>query len=423
MKNVNDYPGNTDNERIEAAIRDRRDGVVLIPPRASEREPERNWWLLDRAVTLPGDTTLILENCRIKLSDSCRDNFFRSANCGFGMADPEQVSNIRICGVGNVVLEGADHPRATGDSSKILACPCPKNFTGAEHPSFDDLHRHSYGTDAGKPGETPRGDWRNIGILIANADHVSIENLKIVEQHAWAISLESCSHAEIRGIEFCARMTRTIDGALHNNENQDGINLRAGCRDVVISNIGGTTGDDVIALTAIASPRTGHAGGELGFTEVMPNDFSKREKDIRNVIIRDVHACPAGGCKILRLLALGGAEIHGVTVDGLVDTSPDDFHTRTTVEVGAAPGIMGEPNHPYGEQAECSIFDVAFSNIISNADRVFHIPGGLQNAVIGNVINRNPGGKVLAIKNPELLENVKCFNVSDEKPEPPERPR
>ena len=184
MKNVNDYQGSTDNEQIEAAIRDRRDGVVLIPPRRSERDPKRTWWLLDRAVLLPENTTVIIENCRIKLSDSCRDNFFRSANCGFGMAEPEPISNIHIRGVGSVVLEGADHPRATGDGSKILACPCPKNFTGAKHPSFEDLHRHSYGTDAGKPGKLQRGDWRNIGILFANADHVSIENLKIVEQHA-----------------------------------------------------------------------------------------------------------------------------------------------------------------------------------------------------------------------------------------------
>ena len=45
MKNVNDYPGRDDDERIEAAIR---------------------------------------ENRRIKLSGACRDNFFRSADHGYG---------------------------------------------------------------------------------------------------------------------------------------------------------------------------------------------------------------------------------------------------------------------------------------------------------------------------------------------------
>ena len=418
MKNVNDYAGNTDNERIEAAIRDDQDNVVIIPPRCSEREPERDWWRLDRAVRLPGNTTVILENCRIKLSDSCRDNFFRSANCGAGFANPEAVSDIHIRGVGNVVLEGADHPRSTGDAGKILGCPCPKNYTGAENPTFEDLHRHSYGTDAGKPGESQQGDWRNIGILLANVERFSIENLRIVEAHAWAISLEGCSNGKVGNIDFCARMTRHIDGADHNNENQDGINLRAGCHDILISDITGKTGDDVVALTAIAPPKARHAGGELRFTEVMPDDFAKRGKDIRNVVIRNVLAYPAGGCKILRLLALGGAEIRNVTVDGIVDTSPDDFHTRTTVEVGAKPGIAGEPNHPYGEQPEQSIYDVTFSNIISNADRVFHIPGGLRNAVIVNVVNRNPDGVGMVIKSPELLKNVKFFNIVDHNGQP-----
>ena len=106
MKTANDYQGLTDNERIEAAIREREGNIVIIPQRKSNIEPERTWWLLDRAILLPSDTTVILENCRIKLSDNCRDNFFRSANCGLGIEDPEPISNIHIRGVGNAVLEG-----------------------------------------------------------------------------------------------------------------------------------------------------------------------------------------------------------------------------------------------------------------------------------------------------------------------------
>ena len=406
MKDVNQYSGQTDNERIEAAIRDRGDNVVVIRRRVSEVEPERDWWLLDRAVLLPGGTTVILEDCRLKLSDRCRDNFFRSANCGLGIAEIEPLSDIHIRGIGNAVLEGADHPRATGDGGKILGCPCPKNFTGAEPPGFEDLHRHSYGTDAGKTGESQHGDWRNIGILMANVDHLSIENLRIKESHAWAISLESCSYALIERIEFQACMTRRIDGADHNIENQDGVNLRAGCHDVIISNITGTTGDDVIALTATPSPMRRRSGGELNSTQVMSNDFSKRSKNIWNVIIRNVLAYPAGGCYILRLMALNGAEIRNVSVDGIVDTSPEDFHTVTSIQAGARIGIIGEPNLPYGEQYECSIFNVTFSNIISNATRAVNIPGGLRNSVFSNIIKRNPDGKCIEIQAPELVRDV-----------------
>lgn len=126
MINVNDFKGSTDNEIIENAIKNRdSDGTVLIPPRDSDIEPKRNWWSLDRAILIPENTTIILRNCKIKLSDKCRDNFFRTANCGMGIAFPEKIHNVHIKGEGHCVLEGADHPRATGDGSKVLANPCP----------------------------------------------------------------------------------------------------------------------------------------------------------------------------------------------------------------------------------------------------------------------------------------------------------
>lgn len=409
MVNVNDFQGGSDNDRIDEAIRHCQGDVVVIPQRVSDIEPERDWWLLERAILLPANTTVILQNCRIKLSDNCRDNFFRSANCGIGIDEPEFLSNIHIHGVGNAVLEGADHPRSTGDSSKILACPCPKNFAGTAEPSFEDLHRHSYGTDAGKDGETQVGDWRDIGILMANVDHLSIDNIRIVEAHGWAISLENCSYANLNHIEFKACMTRIIDGNEHNIENQDGINLRNGCHDVIISDITGTTGDDVIALTCLASCFTPRKSGELASMHILTNDYSKREKGIRNVIIRNVLAHPAGGCLMVRLLASDGAEIRNVSIDGLVDTSPDAFHSNAAVEVGGWPGLMGEPGCPYGTVEEHCIYNLIISNVISNARYAIQVRGGLNDAIFSNIIIRNPEGKKLNICRPDLIENVKVL--------------
>ena len=86
MVYVNDFKRISDNETLEAAIANvGRDGVVVIEPRVSDIEPERDYWLLDRAILLPENITVIVRNCMIKLSDRCRDNFFRSANCGMGV--------------------------------------------------------------------------------------------------------------------------------------------------------------------------------------------------------------------------------------------------------------------------------------------------------------------------------------------------
>lgn len=111
MTNVNDYRGLTDSEIIENALAALdTDRTLLIPPRAQENEPERDWWLIDRAILLDSDTTVVMRNSKIKLSDSARDNFFRSANCGFGFDDNELFTNIHIRGEGLCVLEGAIIP-------------------------------------------------------------------------------------------------------------------------------------------------------------------------------------------------------------------------------------------------------------------------------------------------------------------------
>ena len=181
----------SDNEKIERAIAAHTVGDIVVIEGKDNNEP----WILDRAILIPANTTVVLRNCKLKLSDRCRDNFIRSANCGFGFAYPERIENIHIKGEGFCVLEGADHPRATGDSSKVLANPCPyldedlcslAYWVDEENkklgkPSFEEKHNHSYGTDAGKEGESQYGDWRGIGILLANVQNFSIENLKIVK--------------------------------------------------------------------------------------------------------------------------------------------------------------------------------------------------------------------------------------------------
>ena len=102
MVNANDFLKGNDNDALDAAIAARgKDGIVVIPPR--EGADGRDYWLLDRAILLPENTTVILRNCKIKLSDKCRDNFFRSANCGLGVEENTPLSHIHICGEGNMI--------------------------------------------------------------------------------------------------------------------------------------------------------------------------------------------------------------------------------------------------------------------------------------------------------------------------------
>ena len=416
MCNVNDFQGTSDSDRIDAALRHCKNGILVIPKRIPETESERDWWLIDRAIVIPGGVTVLLENCKIKLSDRCRDNFFRSANCGLGITEIAPLSDIHIKGIGNCVLEGADHPRATGDGSKVLANPCPRELADfrkvrpvwadmkqVENRSFWAYHDHSFGADAGKPGESQYGDWRNIGILFANVARFSIENVRIVCSHGWAISMEACSFGRIEEIDFEADMSKWIDGMSQNIENQDGIDLRNGCHDILISDISGTTGDDIVALTAIRNKKL-HGCGELRSTHVMHSDWSKRDADISRITIRNVAGyCGSGICAQIRLLP-AETVISRVIIENLSDTSPADHHDRASLLLGTGDG-------EYGKILPGSLRDIVISNVISNSVCPILLDGYLQDSVISNVVSLHPKSALFYVHRKDALVNVQTSNL------------
>lgn len=413
---ANNFTGANDSEILNNAVQNRdADGIVVIPPR--EIDETRDYWLLDSAILLPENTTVILQNARIKLSDRCRDNFFRTANCGLGIDDPLPIRNVHIRGEGVCLLEGADHPRATGDSTKLQHAPCPhfpedicrvadwipEERRTPDTLNFWDIHNHSYGTDAGKEGESQYGDWRGIGILFANTKDFSISGLRIKESHGWAISLEACSYGRIEKIDFDARMHKLIDGTYMNTENQDGIDLRNGCHHITISDITGCTGDDVIALTAIAPKSPYRPGGSLRSTHVMHNDWSRREKDIHDIIIRNVIA-HSYLCYVIRLLP-AMASVYNVVIDGVIDTQPNQ-----NLNYGGTL-LLGCDDSEYGKNERDSMRNITLSNIICNSTTAVNIAGFLTDSVITNIVNRNPGCETVKIYRENGLNNVSVSNV------------
>ena len=412
---ANNFTGANDSEILNNAVQNRgADGIVVIPPR--QIDETRDYWLLDSAILLPENTTVILQNAKIKLSDRCRDNFFRTANCGLGIEDPSPIRNVHIRGEGVCLLEGADHPRATGDSSKLQHAPCPhfpedicniadwipEERRTPEKVSFWDIHCHSYGTDAGKEGESQYGDWRGIGILFANTEDFSISGLRIKDSHGWAISVEACSGGRIEKIDFDARMHKLIDGTYMNMENEDGIDIRNGCHHIVISDITGNTGDDVIALTAIASNSTYRPGGSLRSTHVMHNDWSKREKDIHDIIIKNVIA-HSYLCYVIRLLP-AMASVYNVVIDGIIDTQPNQLNYGGTLLLGCADAA-------YGKNERDGMRNITVSNVICNSRRAVNIAGFLTDSVITNIVNRNPECETITVDRENGLNNVSISNV------------
>lgn len=271
-----------------------------------------------------------------------------------------------------------------------------------EQITFADRHDYSYGTDAGKECESQKGDWRGIGILFARVNNFSISGITIRESHGWAISLEDCSEGCVEKIHFDARMNKMIDGMLQNMENQDGIDLRNGCHDITISDIMGETGDDVVALTAIASGKY-KPGGSLCNTHVMHNDWSRRDPDIYNIIIRNVRAY-SSLCYLVRLLPCECC-IRNVVIDGVIDTSPED------VLCGCI--FLGEKDASYGRNLPGSLRNITISNVIYNNTKkaAIRVDGYLQDSTITNVIATRTKFPVVSVLREGGLKNVMINNV------------
>ncbi len=383
----NDYAG-SDSERInQAIIAGAATGKqVVIPKTNRAADGDRNLWLLDSAILMRGGTTLVLENCHIKLSDRCRDNFMRSGNCGLGVTEIVPMSDIHIMGIGNVLLEGADHPRATGDSAKTLG-------------------KHTYGTDAGVAGESRTGDWRNIGILLAYVERFSIENIRIKDSHCWAISLERCAFGRVRDIDFASTGSKVIDGDTETILNQDGLDLRQGCHDITIENITGYTGDDLVAFTNIL--REGRPAGGTESTMVSAtDDRGTGLDDIRYILLRNVCGYCAGGHHIVRFLNAGGLKIHDVIFDGLIDTSGSDRRCRAALKIGDSNPKWGGVT-PLGDT-----YRIFVSNVMSRSEHTILIAGSLAESALTNILKYDaPGDPVTYESGMEHIRNVEVLNA------------
>ena len=267
--------------RIAAACADGSRQVVLARNAASADGA----WRLTRAIRVPDDFTLVFDGCRVELADGTQDNLVRNASAAEGASAPNR--GIRILGRNGAVLSGGrrNHylPRRSGD---------------------------------------PNG-WRAVGILLCDVSEYEVGGFRMEETQCWAISQERCHHGRVHDIVF---------GSTDLLYNQDGVDVRKGCHDLVIENISGSTGDDAVALTAYrdpvgAPPRYGcQIGGNA--------DMGERD-DVCNVTIRNVHARSAGGHGVIRLLVCDGIKMHHVSVSNVVDTAKgDEARPQATIRIG-----------------------------------------------------------------------------------------
>ena len=373
----NQFEG-SDIQRIQSAI-DAAKGTtnkVIIPSRNFNGT---NLWLLDSAILLPANMTVILENCTLQLSDQCRDNMFRSDNVGIGIDNPSWLKNIRIIGIGEVILKGANNPRSTGDAGRTLIL-YPEDAKGN--------WRVSYGSDAGKEGKKQKGDWRNIMILMAYVDGFKMKNINIENSHAWAISFERTRNADISDIRINNPEEIEINGKKVKVSNKDGIDLRQGCKNFRIDNISGRSGDDFIALSSLNTGSDVHDNdnGNLNSTMVTTRKWRGPEDDTEQVVITNI-SCQTK-YRGVAIRASDSASIHNVYINGLITRDWEGHHN--SILIGGKG--YGKPSQPG------KINNIYAMNIIGDGRSLILIEAPIANCYFMDGIFKGDGNQIISYK-------------------------
>lgn len=298
----NNYKTGTQSERIQKAINEAKNttGKVVIPK--YDAVAKKSIWLIDQSILLPSDFELELNNCTIKLSDKCRDNFIRSANAGLTIKDIVPSKNIRIIGKGNVLLEGADHPRATGDHNKILSLN-PSGFG------------QSYGTDAGKARENQKGGWRNHAIILAHTDVFEVSGITLKDYHGHGLVLERCTNGKVSDMTFNVRQAVNVGGMDKQILNQDGMGIRFGCKNILIANCSGRSGDDFIN---IGLTDTGVEAGQENVNVVSGSIYRGEIDNISTIYLQNWQDFYSISHRSIRIMPVGKLRISNIFIENMV---------------------------------------------------------------------------------------------------------
>lgn len=161
----------------------------------------------------------------------------------------------------------------------------------------------------------------------------------------------------------------------HLVKNADGIDLRAGCHDIIIESITGFCQDDTIALT-----------GMFGYLQEL-HAVEGKSTDMYNLIIRNINACSANA--IVRLLNQSGVKLYNVLVDGVYDASKESSHMDR-----GGHGVRIGDKHLYGTrhatQDEC--YNITVRNVASRAKTVLQLAGEMRDVYLENIrgFDNNP---------------------------------
>ena len=297
-------------------------------------------WIISSPLFLTSQKTVILDGAHLRLADGVSSNIFATeVPVGEPKTADDLLHDIHILGQNDAVLDGGIHNGLTEKTA---------NKDGRPH------------------------ILNNTFVYLRGVSGFSVKNLRIVNPRYWGLTFTYCDGGEISDIDFTAA---------NDAPNQDGIDLRVGCHDIVIRSITGSTGDDTVALT-----------GLLGITG-QKQEIEGLSHDIHDVIIENISAYVTGGHGIIRLLCHDGVNLYNVRMAHIHDRSIDCDGVRCQAAIR-----IGDRNYAGIRPAlPEEMHDITVSDVLTNAKIAVKLHGGPQTLVLQNVRTTDSDGCQLLI--------------------------
>ncbi len=394
--NVNEFlNSSTDSDMIQAALdKARETGAAVVIPKINRRTGKAIWDI-SKTIFLYSESIVILQNCHLRLADGAICNMFANKNAGTPLALEEEgrQRDITIRGIGKAILDGGIH-NGLYEVNGIAR-------TVSKYPD----HQIS----------------ENCMLFFQNVTNLVLDNITIRDQRYWAVCLYTTTYSRVSNIHF---------ESSSNVPNQDGVDLLKGCHDVIVENITGCVGDNVVALLAT---------DDNIYHQVVKN---LRDGDVYNITIRNIMVYGVGGAALIRLLNHDGYRIYNVRIDNVIEISPWSDKDASVAQnpdlitVSDEQGNIVQTRHltpgEEGYRCEAAIiigesywyntskaqpgdtFGISVSNVMTHARYAIWINNALQDSSFDN-IRLFGNGFMAAYFGEGTMENVRFSNVSYDK--------
>lgn len=309
-------------------------------------------WEINKAVRLPSNITLVLENCYLRMAKDCYSNMFLNEHYGteIGRTPEGTDTNITVKGKGYAIIDGGGYNGLTEKT-------------------------------AGKNGLPSM--WCQNPLIFHNVDGFCVRDLKIVNQRWWALTFTYARNGYVGNIEFCSDHTAfTPDGKEYHQfeynkrkdilvKNSDGIDVRIGCYNILIENITGFVEDDTVAINASNSSNS---------SEEKDFGVSGMSWDTHHITVKNIRS--ASFHSMVRLLNQGGPKLHDIEIDGVYDQS--DVCPFLVKGVNAVK--IGDTRF-YGDWHSTAedTYNISIKNVYATGQFAVKLIGGMKNVSLYNI--------------------------------------